>query len=45
LKVGGDFFLWGENVSEVTELASQLKTTAYQVFTAITSRVPRRYLT
>lgn len=44
IKQGGPIYFWGEGASDITELASQLKTTPYQVFTAISSRVPRRYL-
>ena len=44
IKRGEDFYFWHPNVANITELASQLNTTPYQVFTAISSRVPRRYL-
>lgn len=43
-KRNDDFYLWGQGASEASELAYQLKTTAYQLFTGISHRVPRRYL-
>lgn len=44
LKKGSDFYFWGENHCDIAQLAAQSKTIPYQIFTAITSRVPRRYI-
>lgn len=44
LKTGSEFVIWGEGLHNVNELAAQLKTIPYQLFTAISSRVPRRYI-
>ncbi len=40
---GKDFFLWNWETN-LTEFSSILKTTPYQVLTAITGRIPKRYL-
>ena len=39
-----EFYLWDIKNTQIEELASRFKTTPYQLFTAISSRVPRRYL-
>lgn len=44
IEMGGSFYFWDGSKSDISELAFDLGTTPYQVFTAITSRVPRRYL-
>lgn len=44
LKKGSDFYFWGEENCDISQLAAQSKTIPYQIFTAITSRVPRRYI-
>ena len=43
LKAGGEFVIWGEGSHDVNLLAAELKTIPYQLFTAISTRVPRRY--
>lgn len=43
LKEGQEFSFWDDKEHCVTELAVKMKTTPYQLFTAITTRVPRRY--
>jgi len=44
IKVGQDFLIWDTNQDDVVDLASQSKSIPYQVFTAISSRVPRHYI-
>lgn len=44
VKTGSEFIVWGEGVHDINLLAAQLKTIPYQLFTAISTRVPRRYL-
>ncbi|MFT6631426.1 MAG: alanine racemase [Bacteriovoracaceae bacterium] len=41
---GSVFSFWNDKNYSVTDLSAQLSTTQYQLFTAITNRVPRRYL-
>ena len=36
--------LWGEEGSDISHIAAQMKTIPYQLFTAISQRVPRRYI-
>ncbi len=43
VKQGTRLQIWN-NQTDIVELSSRLKTSAYQVFTAVSSRVPRRYL-
>lgn len=44
LAVGKCFSFWNGETNGVSELAAQFKTTPYQLFTAISTRVPRRYI-
>lgn len=44
LSQASEFVIWGEGIHNVNELAAQLKTIPYQLFTAISTRVPRRYI-
>ena len=43
IQVGSKLSLWNEN-DDIPELAARLKTSPYQIFTALSNRVPRRYL-
>ena len=43
-KNGKEIVFWGEGKNDITEFSSRVKTHQYQVFTAITNRVPRRYI-
>lgn len=43
IKSGSEFVIWGEGFHDVNSLAAELKTIPYQLFTAISNRVPRRY--
>lgn len=40
---GEDFVLWSHNQEDVVDLANQVKSIPYQVFTAITHRVPKHF--
>ena len=42
-KEGEEFVLWSHSQDDVVELANQVKSIPYQVFTAITHRVPKRF--
>jgi alanine racemase len=44
LEEGSDFSIWDDQNNDITDFAARMKTTQYQVFTAITNRVPRRYI-
>ncbi len=44
LKAEDDFYIWNINKDDVVDFAGQTKSIPYQIFTAITSRVPRRYI-
>lgn len=44
LKRGSEFFFWDSTNNNIAEFSAQLKTIPYQLFTGITSRVPRRYI-
>lgn len=44
LKTDGEIYLWNDEEQDISELSTQLKTIPYQLFTALTSRVPRRYI-
>lgn len=39
-----EIILWGQDENNITEFSSRVKTHQYQIFTAITNRVPRRYI-
>ena len=41
--IGEDFIFWDESQERMLDFCTQVKTIPYQVFTAITSRVPRKY--
>jgi alanine racemase len=41
---GSKFVFWDDEANDINKLAAQLKTISYQLFIAITSRVPRRYI-
>lgn len=43
LKIGDEINLWDHDTQSVSDLATQAKTIPYQVYTAITNRVPRTY--
>lgn len=40
---GSEFFIWNDAQSTMENLVTQMKTIPYQLFTSVTSRVPRRY--
>ncbi len=42
-KEGEEFVLWSHSQDDVVEFANQVKSIPYQVFTAITHRVPKRF--
>lgn len=42
-KLGDEFTIWSHEQDDVVELANQVKSIPYQVFTAITSRVPKSF--
>lgn len=42
-KEGEEFIIWSHKQDDVVELANQVKSIPYQVFTAITHRVPKRF--
>jgi alanine racemase len=44
LRKGSEFIFWNDLDYDISELATQMKTIPYQLFTAVTSRVPRRYI-
>jgi alanine racemase len=44
LEKGSEFLLWSDDAHYISKLANQMKTSPYQLFTAVTSRVPRRYI-
>jgi alanine racemase len=44
LQKDSEFLFWDDNDYDISELATQMKTIPYQLFTAVTSRVPRRYI-
>ena len=44
LVIGSEFTIWGDGHSDIMQLSEQIKTIPYQLFTAITHRVPRRYI-
>lgn len=44
LKRGEEIIVWGDQNNSVNELAFQMKTIPYQLFTALSPRVPRRYI-
>ncbi len=44
LTIGDDFYIWGEDYLSVSDLACRVKAIPYQIFTTISARVPRRYL-
>lgn len=43
LKIGSEFFIWDDKINDIDYLSMQLKTIPYQLFLAVTSRVPRHY--
>lgn len=43
LMSGTDISLWNETQGSIQRITQHAKTTAYQVFTSVNSRVPRRY--
>lgn len=44
LEVGDNLNLWDESQEKMLDFCRQVNTTAYQIFTAVTSRIPRGYL-
>lgn len=44
VKENSEMTLWGTEETNISELAAQLKTIPYQLFTSITDRVSRRYI-
>lgn len=44
VKENSEMTLWGTEEEDISELAAQLKTIPYQIFTSITDRVSRRYI-
>lgn len=44
IKAESDIFIWDDNEHDISELSTQMKTIPYQLFTGITTRVPRRYI-
>lgn len=43
LKIGDQITLWDHNSESILDFANKAKTIPYQIFTAITKRVPREY--
>jgi len=44
LRSGSQVTIWDDEKYDISELSTQMKTIAYQLFTSITGRVPRRYI-
>lgn len=44
VKVGKEFVIWNNKEKSVNSIAFKTKSIPYQIFTSISSRVPRRYL-
>jgi alanine racemase len=44
VKAESEIIIWNDSEFDISELSTQMKTIPYQLFTAITSRVPRRYI-
>lgn len=44
LEKGSEFIFWDDVSYDINQLAAQLKTISYQLFIAISNRVPRRYI-
>lgn len=41
---GSEFIFWDDSHYDISQLAMQMKTIPYQLFTALSARVPRRYI-
>jgi alanine racemase len=44
VKLGDEIHFWDHSESNLTEFSNQVKSIPYQVFTAVTSRVPKSYI-
>jgi alanine racemase len=44
LTKGSEFIFWDDDSYDINQLAAQLRTISYQLFIAISNRVPRRYI-